>query len=66
MIRPLLFLYFASFLLGNSVYITYHDYTPHTSLDECACSDGAHGLERWGIHDLSTLYPYVTSYDKAS
>ena len=50
-----------------SGYATYHDYSASTPLTECACSDGKNGLmTRWGISDISSLYPYVTSFSMAS
>lgn len=44
-------------------YVSYHLYSPSTPLTQCACSDGQNGLiTRWGINDLSSLFPYVSAF----
>lgn len=48
-------------------YCTYHLYYASESINDVACSDGAHGLgTRWGYKDLSPMYPYVAAWNELS
>lgn len=55
-------LFSTSFAQSGIARCTYHLYQPSTPLTNVACSDGDHGIIKWGYKDLSAMFPYVSAW----